>query len=141
MQHSSRQIFGFLLGAVIVVGGSIYLYTQLETFLGGPSITITNPQKSSSTVDSELINISGTALNVASLTLNGNSIAVDQNNSFNEVLLLAPGFNIIEVRARDRFGKEYTLTRAIIYQTQDTDISLRSNQEQVSTTTLEQSIP
>jgi len=120
MQRSSRQVFRIFLGVLIVVGSSIYLYTQLDVFLGGPSITITSPTELASYTQEEQVIITGVAKNVSALTLNGAGVAIDQNGEFSKLLLLSPGFNIMEVSAEDKFGRTDTQTRTFVYQVVET---------------------
>jgi len=71
--------------------------------------------------------IEGTARNISSLTLNGNTIAVNQENAFSELLLLSPGFNIIEIAAQDRFDRIETEHRIIIYEPKNIEIQTASS--------------
>ncbi|MGH7249682.1 MAG: hypothetical protein ACREGC_01790, partial [Minisyncoccia bacterium] len=56
------------------------------------------------TVSQNVINITGNARNAVSLTLDGREISVDQNGNFNETVALLPGYNIIDIKAQDKFG-------------------------------------
>jgi len=123
MQHSSRKLLRITLITLLVLGGSIYIYSRLDAFLGGPSITISVPHTISSVWQTETITVSGTALNVINLTLNRNNITVDQHNEFNELLPLLPGFNILEVQAQDRFGRTETQTRYVVYQPSEKNVN------------------
>jgi len=92
-----------------------YIYYQSRNFLSGPIITITEPSNKFMVVDEEVLNIVGTAENISHLTLNGADISIDQNSSFNESLLLAEGFNIIEITGTDRFDHSQTEIINITY--------------------------
>lgn len=102
------------LAVVLLFGG--YIYYQSRGFIQGPHITITEPSDQSLVVHQELLHIAGTAENISHLTLNGAPISIDQYNEFNESLLLAEGFNIIEVTGTDRFNHTKTRTRYIVYE-------------------------
>ena len=59
--------------------------------------------------DGETITISpfevtGKAKNAVILTLNGREISIDKQGNFYETLALLPGYNIVTIRARDKFG-------------------------------------
>ena len=57
-------------------------------------VTVTNP----------IVNITGNAKNATDLTLDGREISIDQNGNFNETIALLSGYNIINIKAKDRFG-------------------------------------
>lgn len=65
------------------------------------------------TVTENVIKIEGNAKNAIKLTLNGREISVDQDGNFNETIALLPGYNIISIIAKDKFGyvdeKDYKL--------------------------------
>ena len=73
-------------------------------YLKGPQLNITSPTSGTST-DQTFISIEGFAGNVSFITMNDNQIFIDESGVFKEKLLLAPGYNIIEVKAKDRFGR------------------------------------
>ena len=89
---------------LIVMGYAAY---QLEDVFVGPRITVSSPADGA-TFTEPLIEISGTAKNVAHITLNDLPIFVSAESAFKEKLLLASGYNIIEISAKDRFGRETT---------------------------------
>ena len=71
----------------------------------GPTIEIFSPTKDIETKDNT-INVKGRAKNITFISLNERPIFVDVDGLFEEKLLLSPGSNIIEIKARDRFKKE-----------------------------------
>lgn len=92
--------------AVIVFFVLFVLYAGFETiklFLG-PSLIIDSP-KDLSTTSEPLINVSGTVKRVAYISINDRQIFADTSGRFNDKLLLLPGYNIIKLEVRDRFGK------------------------------------
>lgn len=60
-----------------------------------------------------VIKITGNAKNAINLSLNGREISVNQDGDFNETIALLPGYNIISIIAKDKFGyideKDYKL--------------------------------
>ncbi len=58
--------------------------------------------------------ITGNAKNATNLILNGREISIDENGNFNETIALLSGYNIINIKARDKFGyvdeKNYKVT-------------------------------
>ena len=87
----------------------------------GPTIEIFSPAKDIETTEN-VIDIKGRAENVAFISLNEKPIFVDKEGLFDEKLLLSPGSNIIEIRARDRFKKEILKTINIYYKQSTTTL-------------------
>ena len=56
------------------------------------------------TVTSNIVKLTGNAKNATDLTLDGREISVDQKGNFNETIALLPGYNIINLKAEDKFG-------------------------------------
>lgn len=89
------------LGLTIVLG---YSAVTLAGFIQGPRITITSPQTGFSTT-TPLVTVTGHAVHVNSFTINDAPTALDLEGNFSEQLLLAEGYNIISVEAKDRYGR------------------------------------
>ncbi|OGK14529.1 hypothetical protein A2862_01745 [Candidatus Roizmanbacteria bacterium RIFCSPHIGHO2_01_FULL_38_41] len=92
----------------------------------GPTIEIFSPTKDIETKDNT-INVKGRAKNITFISLNERPIFVDVDGLFEEKLLLSPGSNIIEIKARDRFKKE-TEKIINIYYKQSAAISTTTNE-------------
>lgn len=91
-----------------------YAYYQSRAVLAGPQIALSYPQPGS-TVTEALISVAGVATHAKELTLDGRPIFVDLEGRFAESLLLHPGYNIIELTARDAQGRSIRETLEIIY--------------------------
>ncbi len=65
------------------------------------------------TVYESVEHVTGTARHAVSLTLNGREISIDKEGNFAETIALSPGYNIVSIEARDKFGshdyKDYQL--------------------------------
>ena len=57
-----------------------------------------------STSSENVIKVTGNAINAINLILNGREISVDQQGNFDETIALLPGYNIINIKAKDKFG-------------------------------------
>ena len=55
-------------------------------------------------VTDNIIKITGNAKNAVNLTLNDRVISVDQKGNFDETIALLSGYNIISIKAQDKFG-------------------------------------
>jgi hypothetical protein len=67
------------------------------------------------TVTDSVMKVTGTAKNAIKLVLDGREISVDQAGNFNETIALLPGYNIINIRAQDKFGYVDEKNYKIIY--------------------------
>ena len=90
-----------MLGISIVLG---YSYFVLEDFIRGPRIEITSPETGFSTT-TPLIIVSGRAIHTSIFMLNDASTTLDLKGNFSESLLLADGYNIINLKAEDRYHR------------------------------------
>ncbi len=91
---------------ILVLGVSLALfaYTRVQALVAGPEIVITSP-KDGESVNDALVTITGTAHRISLITLNGRQIFTDESGRFKEELLLAYGYNILELKAQDNFGR------------------------------------
>ena len=100
-----------LLSVFIVV---VYIRRNTYNLVQGPVLKIEEPRNGASYRE-PLINIMGTVKNSAFISINGRQVFVDQKNRINEKLLLLPGYNIIEIKTKDRFGKKSQKNIDVIY--------------------------
>ncbi len=87
--------------ALLICG---YLYYQMRGIVGGPRIQIATPKNGSAVLDGR-VTIKGTSREITSLLLNGRQIFTDAEGHFSEDLLLLDGYNVIEIRAMNRFKR------------------------------------
>jgi len=80
----------------------------------GPTIEIFTPTQDTETGEN-VFTVNGRAKNIAFISLNEKPIFIDKEGLFEEKLLLSPGSNIIEIKARDRFKNETKKTITIYY--------------------------
>ncbi|MEW5907571.1 MAG: hypothetical protein AB1643_00065 [Patescibacteria group bacterium] len=109
----ARLFFNLGIIAVLVITFSVYGIYKAKNFLIGPRINIDSP-KDGEIVSSEFIEIRGTAKNISGLYLNGRRVFTDENGFFKEGLLIAQGYNIIEINAVDKFNHTKDIKREII---------------------------
>ena len=60
--------------------------------------------QSGATLASNVVEITGIAKHAIYLSLDGREISVNQLGDFDETIALLPGYNIINIRAKDKFG-------------------------------------
>lgn len=102
-------------GLVIVIIGIFAVYGLYisRNFLKGPQILIETPRKGE-IIHNAYIEIKGKAKNISHLSLNGKQIFTDTEGNFKQNLLLANGYNIIEISAQDKFGRGIKERREIV---------------------------
>ena len=105
MNRNAKAIVRFCFISAFVLIIVIYSFFQAYKLIAGPQITIYSPQNGSS-YNSPLIEINGNAQNISSISLDDRSIFISTKGDFKEKLLLLPGYNIIVIKASDRFGKK-----------------------------------
>lgn len=93
------------ISAIVLLGLVIVAYSLFQAWklISGPVISVYSPQNGAS-FSQTLIEITGRVKNVAYLNLDGRRIFTDKTGLFREQLLLSPGYNIIKLDAKDKFG-------------------------------------
>lgn len=106
---SPKRLLVVVLTLVII----IYGYTHVRAFMAGPLIKVTSP-RDGETVEDALVTMTGTANRISQISLNGRQIFTDEAGHFKEELLLAYGYNILELKAEDRFGRTVKETLRLV---------------------------
>jgi hypothetical protein len=68
-----------------------------------------------STMTNSALDITGIAKNAKNLTLNGREISIDKKGNFNEAIILSSGYNIVTIKAKDKFGNEDEKNYQLMY--------------------------
>ncbi len=114
----SRRETKFYLKAIITVLFLLLIFGygifEVWNYMTGPQIDITTPQNGIS-VSESLIEIIGQVKNSKVLTLNDRPIVIDQAGNFTEKILLSYGYNILVLKAEDRFGKKVEKDISLVY--------------------------
>ena len=92
--------------------GGYFIY-QSRNVLARPKV-FTENLDDYNIVNNSFLPIKGKAKNTISLFLNGRKIFTDENGFFEEDLILTPGYNIIQIKAEDRFKNEATKNYVVI---------------------------
>lgn len=108
---SLLKILAIIAVVVIVVG---YSYDRTKDFAQGPTITVLSPTDGFTSVES-IVNVEGEAKNISHISMNDRQIFTNEEGLFEEKLLLYPGYNIITIKARDKFDRNIEKTLEIIY--------------------------
>ena len=98
------KISGLSVFFILIV---IYAFFRSKDLIFGVKIKDVNfnglPAQSGITIANGVLNLTGNARNAIDLTLDGREISVDELGNFNETIALLPGYNIIDIRAQDKF--------------------------------------
>ncbi|MDP3741061.1 MAG: DUF4115 domain-containing protein [bacterium] len=105
------------IGCLIFLGvASIsYLYFQVSSLKRPPHLDVASPHENL-TVNSAVLVVEGKTESGSNVYLNNQAIVVDAHGEFRENLSLAPGSNVLTIKATNRFGQSSEVTRQIIYQ-------------------------
>lgn len=98
-----------------IVAILLYVSYQSRKLMAGPAIAFTGPQNGAVVYES-LTEITGNAERISFIELNGRRIYVDELGNFSEKLPLLEGHNIIELQAKDRFGRTTTKNLYLKYE-------------------------
>ncbi len=86
---------------VLILGYGLFEGRKL---ILGPQITILSPLNGSATSSRDVL-ISGKAYNIAFLSIDNSPAYVDTAGYFSEVISPPPGYSVLTVAAKDRFGR------------------------------------
>lgn len=92
----------------------VYGFFNARNMLTGPTLDILNPTNLVET-EQNILTVKGIVKNATFISLNEKPIFINQDGIFEEKLLLSPGSNIIQIKARDRFKKEIVKKMTIYY--------------------------
>lgn len=102
-------------GILAVAAIGVYVYTNTQTLIAGPRISITSPADGALIATSSAVSVTGSVKHATHVNLNGRAITIDQHGRFREQLLLMPGYNIISIYATDRFGRTHTRELELVF--------------------------
>ena len=95
----TRTLIGVVLA--VLLGYGVF---EARRIIEGPTIIITSPVSGSATSTTALL-ISGTAENISFLTINDKPAYTDEAGNFALTISPPPGYTVVTVAAKDRFGR------------------------------------
>ena len=101
MNSAARNITIFLM--ILFFAG--YFAYQARGYFNGSEITVYEPRDGDIVLSSDVA-VKGRVKNTSKIFMNGRDIFADENGYFSEDLLLARGYNIIQITVLDVFGRE-----------------------------------
>lgn len=103
-----RAVYLMIL-AFLLVGG--FLLYQYRSAFFDPSLTISEPKEGA--VTSLQVMVQGKTDPSATVMVNNTPVAVNEDGAFEKRVTLFPGRETIEVRSKNRFGRESVIQRRI----------------------------
>ena len=97
---------------MLFIGIGIFSYMKMDFLFHGVQISA----KIDKGGTSPLVEVSGNAKNAKVLTLNGREIFIDKDGSFTESIALLPGFSVLTIDAKDKFGNSNEKKMQVVYQ-------------------------
>jgi len=103
MVRNDKKILQIVILSAFFLLIAIYSIFRSHYLIVGVQIKDVNIQDGSK-LNTNVVELTGNAKNAIDLTLNGREISINQNGDFNETFALLPGYNIINITAKDKFG-------------------------------------
>lgn len=103
MRQDAKKIVKIVSLSIFFLFIIIYAFFRSKELIFGVKIKDVNLQNGLKVTDSSF-EITGNAKNTTELSLNGREISVDQKGNFREYLAFLSGYNIINIKAKDKFG-------------------------------------
>lgn len=101
----------------------IFSYEKMCFIFKGVEIEASFEKKN----DSSLATISGNASKAVYLSLNGREIFIDKEGNFSESIAVLPGFSVVTLNARDKFGKTALKTFEVVTEKNAPAIAFKNN--------------
>ena len=102
--------------SLLLIGGLIilfagFLFFQYRSAFFAPSLRVSSPKENA--VVTQDVTVTGKTNSEAAVTVNNEQVSLESNGTFHKHVTLFPGKNMITIKAKNRFGKETIVTRAI----------------------------
>ena len=114
MYWNLKRVISILVITLFIGSIFYYSYYQSRGVISGPQIKVLSPENGKTYFD-PLVHVYGKTERAKEITLDGREIFIDLEGNFGEELLLAHGYNIIELAARDAEGHNTKQTLEVIY--------------------------
>lgn len=109
-KKAKHLVFFFFIAFIF---GGYFLY-QLKNYFWGPKIILNNLTEWNLT-NNDFFEIQGSTKNISDFFLNGRKVFINGVGDFKENLVLAKGLNILQIKARDRFGNKIEKYYYVVY--------------------------
>jgi hypothetical protein len=103
MRKDAKKILKITFLSLLFLFIVVFAFFRSKDLILGVKIKNINIFDGEKVMDS-ILKINGNAKNAKTLTLNGRSILIDQKGNFDETIVLFSGYNVINIKAQDKFG-------------------------------------
>jgi hypothetical protein len=103
MNQGAKKILKIGLLSIFFLFILVYAFFRSYDLVFGVKIRNVNI-KNGQTFTESVLPVEGNAKNATHLTLNGREISIDEEGNFKETVALLSGYNILNIRAEDKFG-------------------------------------
>ena len=110
--HFLITIQKFLITTVVIGVVTLAAYNMRDMVLGTSLEVVTATD--GATLDDTFLPLSGVARHARELLINGRTVPLDRAGAFTDAIILSPGYNIVEVALKDRFGNTETKTYHLV---------------------------
>jgi hypothetical protein len=91
-----------------------YVFFNTRIFIKGPQVILSEPYDGQ-TLTEKLIRIKGLAQNISFISINDRTITIDEQGHFDVPFLLQDGYNVVLVKAHDKFNRQVTKKVDLVY--------------------------
>lgn len=110
-QHTKRGLEKTMF-CILLFGILLYAGYEARFIVAGPSVSIETPTMWSAT-SSQRVLVSGNTSHIAFLSINNVQAFTDTSGHFSKEVSLPPGYAIITIAAKDRFGRSISRVASI----------------------------
>lgn len=105
MRRDAKKLIRILVLTSFFTFIAVYTFFRSYSLIFGVKIKDVNIEDGVR-VENSVIKVEGNAKNAILLTLNGREISIDKEGFFKEDIALLSGYNILSIRAQDKFGHQ-----------------------------------
>ena len=114
MNQDAKKTLKIGLVSILFLFIVVFVFFNSRDLIFGVKIKNVNLQDNLK-VSESVFEITGTAKNAVKLSLNGREISIDQKGNFDETIALLSGYNLVNIKAQDKFGKIDEKNYKLIY--------------------------
>lgn len=114
MNQDAKKILKISMLSVFFIFIAIYAFFVSKDLIFGVKIKNVNIVDGSRVTNS-VMEVNGNARNAINLTLNGREISINKEGNFNETIVLLSGYNVVNIKAKDKFGNIDEKNYKLIY--------------------------
>ncbi len=94
-----------IIGSLGMLGILVFIAYNVRDIVIGAPLSV-RMVKDGATVADPYLPISGNARHAQQVHINGRQIPIDQEGNFSDGIILSPGYNVVTITQKDRFGNQ-----------------------------------